>query len=537
MQANQRVVDFLLSISAYDVAIVAAYAMVTLSLITLASFLLLRLDKHHSSSSYNSIAISLGFIMVALLMLPVALPYQALRLGGGLQNFNFVLYIFGRLMEITRNNFFSANGHAVQQSSSLTASKHSNQQSSADQLPYHKGDAMYSLFSMLSCYLYPHLVPNQHKHARSHKHTHAPPPRLTALLAELIWLLILFDTALYVIQEFLPHVYTSTLPPNPSVSKVAFLPSFHPASPSSLHFYTAMWSAAFDMICMHLVYILAQFVCVCLFSHHIPAHIMHTTPALSHSVSEFWKVRWNPCTSKLLQYAFYKHTISYLHTHYAHMPKAQMQLLTVCVVFIGSGLLHAYPIYIATRSVYDALCMGGFFVIQIVFIVAESIVDKLMSGKQAQSNSPLPPSPMIDTNSSALIRNKCAEYLVIGSVLCVIHIVHDGLFTPMRTSVLIVVVTSNVYIMYRLYETYVNTSSARSLSPSSSPKPTQRAVPKSATVLYYVCGWLYAISTLTYFIPLFSMPMHHALGHVYARSYVVGPFLKTLADLWQISYF
>ncbi|RYY86520.1 hypothetical protein EON63_05605 [archaeon] len=540
-QANQRVVDFVLSISLHDITIIITYATTTCTLIALAAYLLSTLDKR---PRHDYIVTLLGFIMVILLVLPIMLPYKALILGGGLQNFNFVLYIFGRFMEIMRHDCRANTHHIEQHSSSINqavniqaSSKHQSTLSTHS-LSHHKGGAMYNLYSMLSCYIYPHVIPNDHKHKHTRTHTHSSPPSMRALLAELVWLLVLFDATLYVIQEVLPNAYTNDSS-NPARSNITFLPSFHPASPSTVHFYTGLWSCAFDMICMSLVYILAQCICVCMFAHHIPIHMLHATPALAHSVSEFWKVRWNPCTSKLLQYALYKPTISYLHTHYAHLPKVYVQILTVCVVFFGSGVLHAYPIYIATGSVYDALCMGGFFVTQIVFILAENIVQKVTMGRHTHTPLPHPsssPTSPIRSDTS-LVRSKAAEYFVIASMLYVIHIVHDGIFTPIHISILTVVVTTNLYVMYTLYEHQINPiPTHRSLSPPSSPSssPLSRPRSKSITVLYYVCGWLYTISTMAYLIPLFSIPMHHALGHVYARSYVVGPLVRTVMEMWQM---
>eukprot|EP01031_Cornospumella_fuschlensis_P025092 gene25092-30306_t len=518
-QSNERILPFLSGIGVYEVLRIIAYGIATFSLIIVASKILstsYQLRMHGKSSLVLSAF--LGLIMISFLGLPCLLPYKALVLGGGLMNFSFVLYIFGRLMEIMRQDsqrstMSDSNAVVVSSPADTATADSSHPKQKSHQLAYHKGEAMYCVFAMISYYLYPHLIPNEHKHS-GHR-TYQPPPRIWTLSLDLLWLLVVFDTMLFVIQEVLPQVYPATS----AAGSVAYFPSFHPSSVSTLHFYTSMWSAAFDMICMHIIYLLAQLACVGLYGYHIPAHMMHTTPALSHSVSEFWKVRWNPCTSKLLQYALYKPIVSYLHIHHAYMPKAYMQLLTVCVVFLGSGLLHAYPIYLATRSEYDTLCIGGYFLIQMMFVVAENMVSKVLFDRH-QPLSSSPSAPASSTSSAMLVKSKAAEYLVIASVLCVIHIVYDGLFAPIPLSILIVVVTANLCVMYSQFYQYVKHSSQsiRLMSPPSSP-PASSTQPKARVVIFYLFGWLYTIGALTYWIPLFSMPMHNALGHVYERSH------------------
>ena len=58
----------------------------------------------------------------------------------------------------------------------------------------------------------------------------------------------------------------------------------------------------------------------------------------------------------------------------------------------------------------------------------------------------------------------------------------------------------------------------------------ERRLPLS-TFLPAVGGWLWTLSCVLLLQPLFSIPVQHAVSEVYARSFVVGPLIQTVAKI------
>ena len=93
----------------------------------------------------------------------------------------------------------------------------------------------------------------------------------------------------------------------------------------------------------------------------IPMNLRHASPFLSMSLSEFWGIRWNPVIGKLLQTSFYK----------PFRKQGISRILCVLSCFAGSGVLHAYPVYISTRNVRSSAMMGCFFVLMGFIVIIE----------------------------------------------------------------------------------------------------------------------------------------------------------------------
>ena len=100
----------------------------------------------------------------------------------------------------------------------------------------------------------------------------------------------------------------------------------------------------------------------------MPINLRHKNPFLSISLSEFWGVRWNPIVGKLLQTSFYK----------PFRKEGFSRAFCVLSCFAGSGILHAYPVYISTKSLNSSAMMGAFFVLMGVLVVIEQAFFAIM---------------------------------------------------------------------------------------------------------------------------------------------------------------
>ena len=169
-------------------------------------------------------------------------------------------------------------------------------------------------------------------------------------------LLALLDGCTYIIYEFIP----------------LNISSINAASAVSLA--TGFWA----YFSLEFNYTQSKIFCG-LFGYQLPLNLTHKNPFMSISLSEFWGVRWNPIICKLLQTSFYK-------------PFRKIGIArAICVIscFIGSGLLHAIPIYFSDYNTKDTLMMGGFFVVQGILVLSEQIFFASMgwNDKSAHSQS------------------------------------------------------------------------------------------------------------------------------------------------------
>ena len=127
---------------------------------------------------------------------------------------------------------------------------------------------------------------------------------------------------------------------------------------SAIYVITGFWAY------FSLEYSYTQSIIFCNFlGYPLPMKLRHSNPFMSISLSEFWGVRWNPIICKLLQSSFY-------------VPIRKLgvpRFICVMSCFLGSGVLHAIPVYISSYNMKNAILMGSFFLLQGVLVLAEQI--------------------------------------------------------------------------------------------------------------------------------------------------------------------
>jgi Membrane bound O-acyl transferase family len=234
---------------------------------------------------------------------------------------------------------------------------------------------------------------------------------------------------------------------------------------------------------------------------------------MSTSLSEFWGVRWNPIIGKLLQESFYK-------------PLRRFGVPRVwCIIlcFAGSAMLHAMPQFLSTYSVSDCLMMASFFLGQGFLLLMELFFQRAAGlDKLEDASSPL---------KQGLVKFQFAgEWLTCTTILYICYLVlekHDitthtelsveeisialALLTVTATTVMTLI---NGDISDRVKSSDVRSGTIWSRWPRN---------------LYFFLGWLWAVGSVITMLPLFSMPVYHAVESLYTRSLVVGPLIRTLS--------
>jgi hypothetical protein len=276
---------------------------------------------------------------------------------------------------------------------------------------------------------------------------------------------------------------------------------------------------------------------------------LHKNPILSTSITEFWSSNWNPIISRLLQECFY---LPILTLQSIPMPPAW---IAVVVCFTGSGVFHAIPTIITTKSYEHGYTVFQFFFLHGIIVALENVMftkewlrgTKLISNNSrsnvmaATSKSMLRPVPMPctcvmdkeqrkESDSTSWLgdslsaycpvcleyrlywdRTKCLFYLEVLFLIFVISLAYlvtaefDWRFHV--SEVMIMLLSGSISLPAIAYFHYIYSSSIK---------------PYRIRLL----GWSWVIFILFVTMPLFVDPMMAALGMFFNRSYFVGPLVR-----------
>ena len=304
------------------------------------------------------------------------------------------------------------------------------------------------------------------------------PCRLPSLarLAYSLTELLLLDGVLFLLQEVVP-------------TKV---------SPANRFAATALVGGVWVLVAMDLFYsnliILLQ-----LLGFPIPMQLRHRHPLLSTSLSEFWGTRWNPIICRLLQDSFYKPL--------RHLGLPRLACVIAC--FAGSAILHAWPQYASTFSASDAALTFLFFFGQGLLLSIELLATHLWRR--------VFPTDSEEKNKADAYTRAGFQWLVELNTVCgLLAFFYVTLERPasgwsnlcLSGVILISVVLGILFFLFEVQ------------GPSLFRHP--------GRTLFSLLGWMWAVGSVVLMLPLFSIPVYHALGTMYDRSYFIGPLVRTL---------
>lgn len=182
------------------------------------------------------------------------------------------------------------------------------------------------------------------------------------------------------------------------------------------------------------------------------------------------------------------------------------RLLCVLACFCGSGILHAWPQYASTGSLLDTSMMFGFFLCQGILLLVELIAYILMTGS--------PP----ETIKGGGIYTKASyqwlvEMIIISGLLSTVYMcLESHLNAFIRVSAIACIC---LLMLGAILQLHINIQGKDMLkSPSK--------------IIKVLLGWIWATSCVVLTLPLFSIPVFHALGTMYDRSYLIGPLLRAI---------
>lgn len=228
-----------------------------------------------------------------------------------------------------------------------------------------------------------------------------------SIIIRYVALLACTDACMFLIKEFIPISITSSS-----------------GRMSAINIVTGFWA----YFSLELSYTQSTAVCNFL-GNPLPMKLTHNNPFMSISLSEFWGVRWNPIICKLLQSSFY-------------VPLRKLgvpRFICVMSCFLGSGLLHAIPVYISSYNMKNTIAMGSFFVIQGVLVLIEQSFCMMMgwTSKSAHTQSG---NSVVTTEDVATISNLIPYIgdisLMIGSFALLFYII-QGKAAIMQLTILI----------------------------------------------------------------------------------------------------
>ena len=365
-------------------------------------------------------------------------------------------------------------------------------------------------------------------------------------------LVVLIDTCTFLIREWIPDT--------------------HNVSAANQNLCAAVVGGVWVLFCMEFMYGCAssQFD---MFGTPLPLEMRHRHPLLSESLNEFWGVRWNPIVGKLLQDSFYKPL--------RRLGVSRASCVVAC--FTGSAVLHAVPQYIATLSLSDCAMMFGFFFLQGVGLLCELIVQKLCgfavvrtpavkslgsgtgsrttkseSSKHSTSNAHTTDETKPRHNlkhQEALDYSICcktapyqfpAELLTLAFILSSIYVTLESLNGDpavmsaaqkrLWTGVAVTCGAGASVLYYHIrryiYREAAKAAAARALLAVVAIGVQQPSF-KNADLTFSqfvgsFIGWLWVLFCIILLLPLFSIPVLHAVETLYAKSFIVGSFVRTV---------
>lgn len=236
--------------------------------------------------------------------------------------------------------------------------------------------------------------------------THPSLPSQSVII-RYVALLACTDGCMFLIKEFIPMSITNSS-----------------GRMSAINIITGFWA----YFSLELNYTQSTMVCNFL-GNPLPMKFRHNNPFMSISLSEFWGVRWNPIICKLLQSSFY-------------VPLRKLgvpRFICVMSCFLGSGLLHAIPVYISSYNMKNAIAMGSFFIIQGALVLTEQSFC-MMTGWTSKSAHTKSGNSVVTTEDIATVSDLIPYIgdisLMIGSFTLLFYII-QGKATIMQLTILI----------------------------------------------------------------------------------------------------
>lgn len=239
----------------------------------------------------------------------------------------------------------------------------------------------------------------------------------------------------------------------------------------------------------------------------LPSKFCHRHPLLSTSVSEFWSLRWNPIIGKLLQETFY-------------LPFKKLNIDRFwCIIwcFLGSSLLHCIPQYLSTYNISDFIMMGIFFILHGAIVIFENIVCYLLGLTDYMKEK------LSKRSHHKYVVEVVAEIIIIAFVLCFYYLIVEyenikekKLEIGNNSVEIYEALTSLCVVLFSLSITLIqiihNHESGYSFK----------------NILFVFIGFIWTLSITILLLPLFAIPLFHAVDTLWTQSFVVGPIVQYL---------
>ena len=442
-----------------------------------------------------------------LVILPVFLPFPAVRFLLGLYWFVAGLSLHSRVMAI------------IQQQEYTTGRL-------ADQTPHLESDSFY-VASVRTWFF------NAHSRIVSHG---TVSPRLPSWKRLVYWMVLMLsiDCIMFLIFEFLP-------------------------SSNLLHrdYFRDILSGVWVLLLMDWNYN-NSIIFLDVFTHsELPRPLRHRHPLLATSLSSFWGTRWNPIVQKVLSDSFY-------------VPLRRLgapRLFAVIACFTGSAALHCVPSLLATGPT-DAALMGSFFLLHGALVLVEIAVreflfpgkglsksgssganlsDKVASSSSSSSSSSSPAHNLRSrrravaaaagvsssstlgaepTPSTASSFQWLVEPATVVLALSSLFFIFERRPSTMELASVVVLGIFTARGILHVHREHI-WHSARSNSTHKSTLKYRVVVNSGLTIF----GWVWTLTAVTLTLPLFAIPVKNALSHTYKHSFFVGALLRALQNV------
>ena len=408
-------------------------------------------------------------VMIALFAAPMTIPWKSQRFYIGLLFFASFLTIHSYVFDKIQKN--SKSSKKNQQD---VATRDNTENNNDKEIVDTEDNTWLSIYLETALFI-----------RKQHSVSHADPKVSWKRLIYCFVVAFLADFATFLIKEFIPE-------------SIRY---------SNRYFFTSLIGGLWVLLAMDLSYCIANIFCD-LVGKPIPFIYRHRHPFLSASISEFWGIRWNPIVGKLLQDSFYKPA----------RRRGLSRPLCMIICFAGSALLHAYPLYVSTYSFLDAFMMGGFFVCQGFLILIEHGLFSVMGLSKYFDEH-------IMIKAGGAYTGAHFQWLVeLSTVVAIVstsYFIVDRHLTSM-SSVEWIAFCAIPMISITGYTIFT----AHNIAIADAHINNTRVF--AQVVASKVMGWILTLTWVVLLLPLFCIPVLHAIETLHPKSYIAGPILRTI---------
>jgi len=290
----------------------------------------------------------------------------------------------------------------------------------------------------------------------------------------------------------------------------------------------------------------------------LPKGLRHRHPLLSTSLAEFWGQRWNPIIMRILQDAFYKPMrkigsprfvcvltcflgSALLHCIPQFIATDVFDALKMASFFFIHGVLVLMEIGLkeALRGRLVRAISSNGLVSALVSATAPLSESSLLTNRSPRRSSRLKILQKKHLSAAETPQSTASNYqwaVEIGAATLALSFLYFGLeqdavVGAREALFLIVLAISTVLGVAYVHRAFIFSAAAADVDSADRDYDSKVRTRIAYYSVWTICGWVWQITAVILTLPLFSRPVYNAFSSVYSHSFLVGPIVKSLQSV------